>query len=109
MNRIKTGDRVRVISGKYMGQEGVVLKVLVKENKCIIENINKVKIHKKPSAQQEAGGIIEKEAPIYLSKVALIAPKSPTGVSKIRYEIDKNNKKIRVAKKTKLPVGNGQK
>lgn len=109
MNRIKTGDKVRVISGKYLNQEGIVLKVLPKQHKAVVEGINKAKVHKKASAQEEQGGIIEKELPLPWCKLALIAPKSTTGTSKIKFGVDKNGNKVRIAKKTNLEIESNKK
>lgn len=103
MQRIKVGDKVRVISGDagLYGKEGRVLQVCHKCNKAIVEGINKVKCHKKPSANQEKGSIKDKEAWISLSKLALIVPKATRGISKVSYVFDKKTKKkIRIAKKT---------
>lgn len=108
MNRIKKGDKVRVICGKNATKEGIVLKVLPKQNKAIVEGLNIVKKHTKPSANAEKGGIISKEAAIDMSKLALIAPKSPRGVSKISYQKDKNGKKVRIAKKTNQEIVQGK-
>jgi large subunit ribosomal protein L24 len=104
MKRIKKGDKVRIISGNLATKEGTVLLVNNKNQTAIIEGLNKRKIHKKAGDKNEKGGIIEKEAGIPLSKLALLAPKAPQGISKIKY-IMKDNKKIRVAKKTNNPVG----
>lgn len=103
MQRIKVGDKVRIISGdaSLYGKEGLVLQVCHKSNKAIVEGINKVKCHIKPTANQEKGAIKDKEAWISLSKIALIVPKATRGISKVSYVIDKKTKKkIRVAKKT---------
>jgi len=99
MQRIKTGDKVRIISGKLMGKEGTVLRVCPHCGKAIVEGLNKVKVHAKAS-QQEKGGIKEKEAWIPLSKLALVVAKAKRGVSKIGYKLDKNGNKVRVAKAT---------
>ncbi len=108
MNRIKKGDKVRIISGKNTTKEGVVLAVYPKKNKAIVEGLNIVKRHTKPSANAEKGGIIDKEAAIDLSKLALIAPKSPRGVSKISYQKNKNGVKVRIAKKTNQEISQGK-
>ncbi len=100
MNRIIKGDRVKVISGKHKGSEGVVLTVYPKEGTALVEGINRVKKHKKASADQEQGGIIEIEAPIKLCKLALIDPKKKGATTKIKYTIGKDKKKVRVAKKS---------
>lgn len=100
MNRIIKGDRVKVISGKHKGSEGVVLTVFPKDQTAIVEGVNRVKKHKKASADQEQGGIIEVEAPIRLCKLALLDPKGKGTVTRIKYTIGKDKKKIRVAKKS---------
>ncbi len=100
MNRIIKGDRVKVISGKHKGSEGVVLAVYPREGTALVEGINRVKKHKKASADQEQGGIVEIEAPIRLCKLALIDPKKKGETTKIKYAIGKDKKKVRVAKKS---------
>ena len=69
----KKGLEVKIIAGKYKGQVGKVLTVFPKTNKLIIENINVVKRHKKPDQQNQSGGIINKEMPIDISNVKVIA------------------------------------
>ncbi|MDR3163507.1 MAG: 50S ribosomal protein L24 [Mycoplasmataceae bacterium] len=105
MQRIKKGDKVRVISGKLKPQEGIVLLVNNKKQAAIVEGLNKVKLHRKANAKQEKGGITEKEALLPLSKLALVAPKSSTGVSRISYRVEKDGKKLRIAKKTNVAIG----
>lgn len=100
MNRIIKGDRVKVISGKHKGSEGIVLQVFPKNETAIVEGVNRVKKHKKASADQEQGGIIEIEAPIRLCKLALIDPKGKGATTKIKYSKTKDKKKVRVAKKS---------
>lgn len=104
MQRIKKGDKVRVISGKNRTKEGTVLSVNIKNQTAIVEGLNKVKIHKKSAKKDEKGGVVLQEQPIYLCKLALLAPKAPQGISKIKYTKDKENNKIRVAKKTNQPI-----
>lgn len=105
MQRIKKGDKVRVISGKLLGKEGIILQVCPTCHKAIVEGLNKVKCHKKQGANQEKGGIIEKESWIALSKLALVVPKSARGVSKIGYKLNKDGIKVRVAKATNAEIG----
>lgn len=100
MNRIIKGDRVKVITGKHKGAEGIVLTVFPKKQTAIVEGINRVKKHKKASADQEQGGIIEIEAPIQLCKLALIDPKGKGATTKVKYTIGKDKKKVRVSKKS---------
>ena len=94
---LKVGDKVIVIAGSNKGKEGSIKKVLVKENKVIVEGVNIIKKHKKSNGN-ETGGILEIEAPIHASNVMLIDPKTkkPT---RIGHSIDKN-KKIRISKKS---------
>ena len=96
--KIKKGDKVIVITGKYKGKTGEVTKVLVQENKVIVSGINMAKRHTKPS-QESAGGIISKEMPIQISNVAYVDPKTnkPT---RLGIKIDKDGRKVRVAKKS---------
>ena len=95
---IKKGDTVQVISGEGRGTTGQVLKVLVKEQKVVVEGVNKVSRHTRPSQANPDGGITKIEAPIHVSNVALLDPvkKVPT---KVGYKIE-NGVKYRVAKKS---------
>ena len=97
MQRIKKNDTVKVISGNDKGKEGRVLTVYPKRNRLIIEGINMIKKHTRPSQDNPKGGIIEKEAPIDLSNVALIFEGK---VTKVGYKILNDGKKVRVCKKT---------
>ena len=100
--RIKKGDKVIVIAGSEKGKEGTVSKVLPKEEKVIISGINMVKKHVKPNQAEPEGKITEKEAPIHISNVALVDPKTKKA-TKVRYEI-KDGKKVRVAKKSSTVI-----
>ena len=97
--KIKTGDEVVVLAGKDKGQKGKVLKIIKSKDRVIVEGVNVVKKHVKPSTENPQGGIEEKEAAIHVSNVALVDPKTgkPTRVG---YEI-KDGKKVRVSKKSK--------
>lgn len=95
--KIKKGDSVLVISGDNKGQQGLVKKVLTKEYKAILEGINMVKRHVKPTAQVP-GGIVEKEAPIHISNLMLV---DKNGVASRVAISEVNQKKVRVSKKTK--------
>jgi large subunit ribosomal protein L24 len=94
--KIKSGDTVRVIAGDHKGSEGQVLKVLKDKNKAIVEGVNMIKKHMKPSAQSPQGGIVEKEAPIHISNLSLLANGQTTRVG---YKME-GDKKVRFAKKT---------
>lgn len=99
---VKKGDKVQVISGKDKGKQGVVLKAFPRQNRVIVEGVNIVKKHAKPSQANPQGGIIEMEAPIHASNVMPLDPetKEPTRVG-YRFE---NGKKIRYAKKSGKPL-----
>ena len=96
--KIKKGDTVIVIAGKEKGKEAKVIKVLPKEDKVLLEGLNKVKKHIKPKIAGKSGQIVEKEMPIHISNVAIKDPKTGKP-SRVRYEI-KGDKKIRVAAKS---------
>ena len=74
--KIKTGDTVKIIAGEEKGKEGKVLRVDREKNRAIVEGLNLVKKHTKPNAQNPQGGIVEKEASIHISNLALIDPKT---------------------------------
>ncbi|MCF4152461.1 50S ribosomal protein L24 [Dethiosulfovibrio sp. F2B] len=99
MNRLKKGDRVRVISGKDKGKEGKVLKVLKKKDKdmVVVEGVNMASKHAKPSQKSPQGGIVKQENPIYACKVMLVCPTTgkPTRVGHAFLE---DGRKVRVAK-----------
>ena len=97
--KIKSGDTVRVIAGDHKGSEGKVIRVDRRKNKALIEGINMVSKHEKPSAQNPQGGITEKEAPIHISNLSLIDAKSGD-TTRVGYEM-RDGKKVRVAKKSK--------
>ncbi|RAV30822.1 50S ribosomal protein L24 [Sinomicrobium soli] len=96
--KIKSGDTVRVIAGDHKGEEGKVLKVDREKNKAIVEGVNLVSKHQKPSANNPQGGIVQKEAAIHISNLALIDPKSKE-TTRVGYEV-KDGKKVRVSKKS---------
>lgn len=110
MKRIKKGDKVRLICGDQATQEGIVLSVNYKNNTAIVEGLNMVKRHTKPNQQnQNKGGIITKEAPINMSKLALVVLKAPQGISKVCYKVNREGKKVRMAKKTNTELTGGKK
>ena len=95
--KIKTGDTVRVIAGDHKGSEGKVIKVLQDKNKAIVEGVNMVKKHMKPSAQSPQGGIVEKEALIQISNISLLTAKGET--TRVGYKTE-DGKKVRFSKKS---------
>jgi len=95
--KIKTGDTVRVISGDHKGSEGKVIKVILDKNKAIVEGVNMVKKHMKPSAQSPQGGIVEKEELIQISNISLLTSKGET--TRVGYKME-DGKKVRFSKKS---------
>jgi large subunit ribosomal protein L24 len=96
--KIKTGDNVIVIAGDHKGIEGKVLRVDLEKNRAIVEGVNMVKKHEKPSAANPQGGITEKEAPIHISNLSLIDPKSGTA-TRVGHRME-DGKKVRFSKKS---------
>ena len=94
--RIKKGDTVKVIAGKDKGKEGKVLSVNAKNNTALVEGVNMVTKHTKPSAANQQGGIVETEAYIAVSNVMYLHKGQPT---RIGFKMD-GDKKVRFAKKT---------
>ena len=95
---IKKDDLVVVLSGKDKGKQGKVLTVLPSESKVIVEGVNVVTKHKKPTSQTDQGGIVKKEAPIYACKVQRVCPKcnKPTRPA---HKLLADGQKVRVCKK----------
>ncbi|MCG0791470.1 ribosomal protein L24 [Lactiplantibacillus plantarum] len=95
---IKTGDKVRVINGKDRGQEGTVKKVISAKNRIVVEGVNKIKKHQKPTNVNPQGGIVDIEAPIDASNVMYLDPSTnePTRLG-VRRE---DGKRVRYAKKS---------
>ncbi|ARI75388.1 50S ribosomal protein L24 [Halobacillus mangrovi] len=95
---VKKGDKVMVITGKDKGKQGTVLEAYPKKDRVLVEGVNEVKKHAKPSQENPQGGILTQEAAIHVSNVLPIDPKTgePTRVG---YKVD-NGKKVRIAKKS---------
>jgi len=95
---VKKGDKVQVMTGKDKGKQGVVLTAMPKKDRVIVEGVNMIKKHSKPSQLNPQGGIVEKEAAIHVSNVMLIDPKTgnPTRVGFTVVA----GKKVRIAKKS---------
>ena len=94
--KIKKGDLVKVIAGKDKEKEGKVISVNKKDNTLIVEGVNMVTKHTKPSAQNQAGGIVTKEGPIHVSNVMLVVDGKTTRVG---FKVE-DGKKVRIAKST---------
>lgn len=98
MQRIRKGDEVIVLTGKDKGKHGTVVRVLRDKNRVIVENINLVKRHTKPNPNRGTpGGIIEKEAPLHLSNVALFNPATNRG-DRVGFRTLEDGRKVRYFK-----------
>lgn len=95
---LKKDDKVKIIAGKDKGKIGKVLKVHQKKNRVLVENINMIKRHSRPSAQNRQGGIVEREAAIHWSNVMLMCSKCMAPV-RIKTQILEDGKKKRVCRK----------
>jgi large subunit ribosomal protein L24 len=97
--RIRKGDKVIVITGADRGKQGEVLAVLPKENRAVVQGVNIAKRHTKARGMGQPGGIVEKEATIHLSNIALIDPKTDKA-TRIGFKVLENGAKVRVARAT---------
>ncbi len=97
--KIKKGDRVRVLTGKDRGKEGVVMFALPREGKVIVEGVNVAKKHQKRTRATMQAGIIDKDMPIPVANVAIISP-SDGKPTRVGYRIDENGQKVRIARTT---------
>lgn len=97
MKKIKKDDTVLIISGNDRGKKGKVLKVFPATNKIIVEGVSFVKKHQRPTQQLPQGGVMSIEAPIHVSNVKLVAPKSGIA-TRVGFKILKDGTKVRVCK-----------
>jgi large subunit ribosomal protein L24 len=100
--KVKSGDLVKVIAGDHKGSEGKIVKVFPDKNKVIVEGVNVVSKHTKPSASSPQGGIVKKEAPIHISNVALVDKKTKEA-TKVGFKME-GDKKVRFSKKSNQVV-----
>lgn len=102
--KIRKGDVVMVVSGEGRGKRGKVLKVIPEKSRIIVEGMNFIKRHTRPTQRNPKGGILEKEAPIHVSNVMLIDPKSNlpvrVGTKVLTSEGKKSRQRVRVSKKS---------
>ena len=96
---IQKGDTVMVLAGNSKGQTGTVLRVLVKEQKAIVEGLNMVSKSQKPSAKNPQGGIVKQEAPIHISNLSVVDPKTGKA-TRIGRKLNADGKLVRYAKKS---------
>lgn len=97
--KLRKGDLVKVIAGDSKGTQGKITEVILSKNRALVEGANMVTKHTKPNAASPNGGIIKKEAPIHISNLAFIDPKSGN-VTRIGKKKGENGKLIRVSKKS---------
>jgi large subunit ribosomal protein L24 len=97
--RLKTGDQVVVISGKNKGKQGKIARILADSDRVVIEGVNLIKRHLKPTPKSPQGGILEKEAPLHASKVMPVDPKTGKA-TRVRFKTDAKGNKVRVAVKS---------
>jgi len=97
-NFLKLNDQVEIIAGKDKGRVGKIIRIMTKSNKAVVERANMIKRHTKPSATNQQGQIVEKEAPIHVSNLMLVCPKC-TKTVRIARRILEDGSKVRVCKK----------
>jgi large subunit ribosomal protein L24 len=97
--RIRQGDTVIVISGKDKGKTGKVKRVLQEDGRVVVEGVNLLKRHTRPTPRNPSGGIVEREQPLAASKVMPVDPKTGKG-TRVRFKTLENGKKIRIAVKS---------
>ncbi len=97
--RIRKGDKVEVISGSDKGKRGEVLQVLPKADRAVVQGVAIAKRHTKPTGMGQPGGIVEKEATVHLSNLALIDPKTDQR-TRVGFRVLDDGRKVRVAKST---------
>ena len=94
--KIKTGDTVKVIAGDHKGEEGKVVRVFIDKNRAIVEGVNMISKHTKPSADNPQGGIVKKEASLHISNLMLV---KNGDASRVGYRME-GDKKVRFSKKS---------
>lgn len=106
MQKIKKGDKVEIIAGKDKGQQGIVLRMINKQDRLVVESLNLVKKHRKAQQQgQQAvqAGIIEKEAPLHISNVMLVCPQCGAS-TRVGFHDNAEGRQVRVCKKCKQDI-----
>lgn len=95
--KVVKNDTVLVISGNYTGKKGKVLKVFPKEQRVIVEGVNFIKKHTRPTQKNQQGGIVEREAPVHISNLMVVCPKCDVP-SRIGRKVLENGKHIRICR-----------
>lgn len=94
--KVRKGDQVIVVAGRDRGKKGEILRVMPKENRVVVQGVNIIKRHTRPS-RTDAGGIVERESPIHASNVAHVDPKSGKA-TRVGYKFLEDGRKVRVAR-----------
>lgn len=97
--KVKKGDTVKILAGESKGSTGRIVRVIPKMNRVVVEGVNMIKKHQKPSATSPQGGIVEMEAPLHISNVSLVDPTS-NEVTRVGRKMDDNGNVVRYAKKS---------
>ena len=97
--KVKKGDTVKVLAGESKGSTGRIVRVIPKMNRVVVEGVNMIKKHQKPSATSPQGGIVEMEAPLHISNVSLVDTTS-NEVTRVGRKMDDNGNVVRYAKKS---------
>ncbi len=95
--KLKKGDEVEMLSGKDRTKRGVIMRVLPKENRVIVEGVNVAKKHQRQTKVRVRGGIIDKDMPVHVASVALVCPRD--GAVRVGYQIKDDGTKVRVCKR----------
>ncbi len=95
---LRRGDTVRVIAGKFKGSEGKIMAVLPEKSRVVVDNVNVIKKAQRPTQDNPRGGFVEREAPIHISNVQLLDPRSGE-LTRVRYRVE-NGHKSRVSVKS---------
>ncbi len=95
--KLRKGDRVKVIAGKDVGKDGVIMRVIPEKNRVIVEGVNVAKKHQRPTRATMQAGIIDKDMPIHASNVALMC--GTCGATRLGYRFDDSGRKVRVCRK----------
>ncbi len=105
--RLRKGDLVVVISGKDKGKTGKISRIMAEDDKVLVEGINLVKRHMRPTQKNPQGGILEREQPMFASKVMPVDPKTGKG-TRVRFKTDEKGHKVRVAVKSGEVIQNAK-
>ncbi|BET38192.1 50S ribosomal protein L24 [Spiroplasma ixodetis] len=101
--KLKRGDQIKIIAGKHKGHTGPIIQVLREKNRVIIEGIT-AKKNKKPTQNDQEGGIVEVKTSVHISNAMILDGKKDKKVTKIGYKIDKDGKKVRIARRSETEL-----